>query len=287
MRRLLTVTFLLHGLLFSAQTVSSCVQTLNGEVRDKITNELLPNSIIILRDKDGNPIETQFTKEDARFSYEIHCDKEYKIEGKKEEYTAESKLFTTANEANKVLKIIILLGKGEIDFVTEVKNDKSSEIQIAKTDSIQEVKVDNSVQPTATIPEEKKIPKEIVKVTIDRPIPNIDSIYFKYDSSYLTKLAMNQLIRIVTLMKENPNIIIECHAYADAKGSEKYNQWISDRRAKRVIDYIISKGIDPSRISGKGYGESNLINDCTDEEVACTDLERAVNRRTEFIIVKR
>ena len=55
-------------------------------------------------------------------------------------------------------------------------------------------------------------------------------------------------------------------------------------RAKRTVDYIIRRGIHPSRISGKGYGKAKLINDCTDD---CTDEQRAVNRRTEFKIVKK
>ena len=86
-------------------------------------------------------------------------------------------------------------------------------------------------------------------------------------------------------MNKNPEMVLACAGHADAKGASDYNQWMSDRRVKRVIDYIVARGISASRISGRGFGETKLINDCTNDK-ECTDEERAINRRTEFVIVK-
>ena len=61
--------------------------------------------------------------------------------------------------------------------------------------------------------------------------------------------------------------------------------WLSDRRAKSTVSYIIERGIDPRRITGKGYGETQIINQC-EEGVACTEAEHEKNRRTEFVIIK-
>ena len=81
-------------------------------------------------------------------------------------------------------------------------------------------------------------------------------------------------------MKENPAIVIEMSAHTDAKGSDEYNFKLSDNRARSVMEYIISKGIDASRITSKGYGESKPV--ATNE----TDEGRQLNRRVEFTILK-
>ena len=85
-------------------------------------------------------------------------------------------------------------------------------------------------------------------------------------------------------MEKYPKLIIECGSHTDSRASKKYNDWLSDRRAKRTIEYIISKGISSDRISGKGYGERVLTNNCSDG-VKCKDYEHQQNRRTEFVIL--
>ena len=84
-------------------------------------------------------------------------------------------------------------------------------------------------------------------------------------------------------MKNNDNMVILVKAHTDNVGSDVYNMALSDRRAKSTVQYVISKGISASRISGKGYGESEPLIDCKD---TCTDAQNAENRRSEFLIVK-
>lgn len=271
MRFLLVIPFLFTSLMFSAQSKTTCVQTLKGEVRDKITNDLLASAIITLRDKDGNSIESQFTKDDAKFEFELQCNKEYKIEGRKNLYTAESKVFTTTNELNKKLKLIILLGKGNINFITD-----SSKLK----DTVKSIKA-NSVKIDSL---SKLLPANIIKNKENNYIIDIDPIYFDFNSSYLNYKAKVELLKIVTVMKKNPSMIIESRSYTDSKGSESFNKWLSDRRAKRTVQFIISKGINPSRITGKGFGDTHLINKCK-KNVSCTEEQHAANRRTEFVII--
>jgi len=85
-------------------------------------------------------------------------------------------------------------------------------------------------------------------------------------------------------MKENPAIVVEAGAHTDSKNIEAYNQILSDKRAKSVVNYILSKGIDPSRISGKGYGESRYVNRCR-SFIKCSANEQQENRRIEFMII--
>ena len=89
-----------------------------------------------------------------------------------------------------------------------------------------------------------------------------------------------ELDRVVKLLNENPAIEIEMSAHTDSRGSDEYNFTLSDSRARSVMEYILSKGIATSRITSKGYGETQPVvaND--------TDENRQLNRRVEFKIIK-
>ncbi|HLU86959.1 MAG TPA: OmpA family protein, partial [Taishania sp.] len=99
-----------------------------------------------------------------------------------------------------------------------------------------------------------------------------------------------ELDKVVRIMKENPNMVIELGAHTDSRGTAEFNQKLSDKRAKSSIKYITSRGISKDRISGKGYGESRLkISDNEINKVTSTEERNALhqkNRRTEFIIVR-
>lgn len=111
-----------------------------------------------------------------------------------------------------------------------------------------------------------------------------DPIYFDLNSSYLRREAQLELNTVVNVMNKYPEISIVCGSHTDSRATIDYNMWLSDRRAKRTVDYIISRGISPDRITGKGFGESFIINKCT-EGVKCYEYEHQQNRRTEFVIV--
>ncbi|MDX1652244.1 MAG: OmpA family protein [Brumimicrobium sp.] len=121
-------------------------------------------------------------------------------------------------------------------------------------------------------------------------IVDVKPIYFDLNSSYIRTEAEIELNKVVEVMKDNPKIVVELRAHTDSRGSEKYNLWLSDRRAKSSAAYIISQGISPDRISGKGFGQS--VPKFSDEEInkLSTEEEKEKlhqqNRRTEFIIVK-
>jgi outer membrane protein OmpA-like peptidoglycan-associated protein len=84
-------------------------------------------------------------------------------------------------------------------------------------------------------------------------------------------------------------MVIELGAHTDCRGVAAANIKLSSARAKASVEYIIKSGIEQSRITGKGYGESKLLNSCACEgtvKSTCTEAEHAINRRTEFIIIK-
>lgn len=118
---------------------------------------------------------------------------------------------------------------------------------------------------------------------------DIKPIYFDLGKSTIRKDAAVELDKIVTVMNEYPNMVIELGAHTDCRGAAATNLKLSTARAKSSANYVIKKGIAKNRISGKGYGESKLLNSCACEgktQSTCSEDEHAKNRRTEFIIVK-
>lgn len=124
---------------------------------------------------------------------------------------------------------------------------------------------------------------------VNQLIVKIDPIYFNFNSADIRPDAAIELDKVVAVMNKYPTMTIAGTSHTDARGSAAYNQLLSNRRAKSTVAYIISKGISPDRITDKGYGETRLTNNCTDNDthsntVKCTEKEHQANRRTEFII---
>ncbi|MDP3312090.1 OmpA family protein [Lutibacter sp.] len=110
-------------------------------------------------------------------------------------------------------------------------------------------------------------------------------IYFELDKSEITLQAAIELDKVVSILNNYPTIIIEVRSHTDSRATDSYNMTLSNDRAKSIINYIISKGIDAARISGIGLGETQLINKCSNG-VPCTTIEHEKNRRTEFVVIK-
>lgn len=118
---------------------------------------------------------------------------------------------------------------------------------------------------------------------------DLKPIYFDLGKFSIREDAAIELNKIVGLMKENPSMTIELGSHTDCRGTASSNLSLSDKRAKSSAAYIVSNGIDKTRIYGKGYGESKLINNCKCEGAVqsnCDEDTHAQNRRTEFKIVK-
>ncbi len=114
---------------------------------------------------------------------------------------------------------------------------------------------------------------------------NIKSIEFELNKAELTKESKEELLKVVRLMNKFPTMVIEFGAHTDSRGGDGYNRMLSQKRANETVRYLIELGADPRRITGKGYGESKLLNKCSNG-VKCTELEHKQNKRTEFVIIK-
>ncbi|MEO8934977.1 MAG: OmpA family protein, partial [Xanthomarina sp.] len=74
-------------------------------------------------------------------------------------------------------------------------------------------------------------------------------------------------------------------SHTDSRGNDAYNQALSQRRATSTLNYLAANGIDKSRLSALGFGESKLVNNCAND-VPCSEMEHQKNRRSEFIVVE-
>jgi len=111
----------------------------------------------------------------------------------------------------------------------------------------------------------------------------IKMIYFDLDKSFIRKEAAFELEKILDVMKQYPAMKLDIRSHTDSRQTAKYNEALSDRRAKSTIDWLVKNGIDANRLVGKGYGESQLVNSCADG-VICTAEQHQANRRSEFIV---
>lgn len=128
----------------------------------------------------------------------------------------------------------------------------------------------------------KDVEKEVV-VENDKTQIKIKPIYFDFDKWNIRPSAANELNNVVNIMKKHPDMAIEIGAHTDVRGSNEYNMILSHKRAKSVMEYLISKGISNSRLKSVGYGETQPLNHCIKEGI-CEEEEYDINRRCEFVL---
>jgi outer membrane protein OmpA-like peptidoglycan-associated protein len=152
----------------------------------------------------------------------------------------------------------------------------------------------NEIKTDTVISKENHVNTELKKIEVDEEfitengviLIKTGPISFDLNKSNVIDDVAFELKKVVRIMKENPNIKVELNSHTDSRALDDYNMRLSNARAKASINYIISQGINPSRISGKGYGETRLINKCSNG-IKCTNAEHEENKRTEFIVINK
>ncbi|WP_224483126.1 OmpA family protein [Robertkochia aurantiaca] len=135
------------------------------------------------------------------------------------------------------------------------------------------------VVPAAPVKSEEELRAEEMR----RKLNMIETVYYRFDSSYLTEEDKKVVENLESFMEEFPEAKLEIHAHADQRGDTAYNKWLSEKRANRIVEYLTERGINSSRLKAIGHGESDLINDCGDAN-PCSREEHRQNRRTEYIL---
>lgn len=164
------------------------------------------------------------------------------------------------------------------------------EVDCSKYFHLQVSKQDYESRPVE-VPLNRKGGRQLINVAL-RPIELIvtteeiilGDIYFEYDKFNITQQGAFELDKLVQVMKRNPQMIIKVGSHTDNRGSAAYNQKLSENRAKTTVQYLVSKGIDSYRLQSEGFGASVPKVDC---KTNCSEADHAINRRSEFLILKK
>ena len=116
---------------------------------------------------------------------------------------------------------------------------------------------------------------------------DIPIIYFDFNKADIRKDAELELQKVLAVMNKYPTMTIDIRSHTDCRGAAEYNERLSNNRAKSTRQYLVDKGISPERLTAKGYGESQLLNNCGCEltsDLGCSEQEQQLNRRSEFIV---
>ncbi|HOV11180.1 MAG TPA: carboxypeptidase regulatory-like domain-containing protein [Bacteroidales bacterium] len=208
-------------------------------------------------------------------------------------------------KTNEPLKDVnIVLKDKETGVIENLITDNNGEV----TKKLENKKINDSIKYDLVLSKESYVSKDVeyrylilkpneilVSETIGKmevgtdlaKIIQIKNIYFDFDKYYIRPDAKVELDKIVKIMKEYPTIMVELGSHTDCRNTYAYNEVLSEKRAQSSVAYIVSKGIDRSRITGMGYGEYKLLTNCPCEGTAeseCSEEEHQLNRRTEFRI---
>ncbi len=180
------------------------------------------------------------------------------------------------DQGNKVLSKVTD-SDGTVDFMIETGKEAELEIVMDGYES-QKLRIPASENEE----EQVTIMLNPIEVIVSPEEIILNPIFFEYDKSNITAQAAFELDKLVQIMKKYPEMVINATSHTDSRGSASYNERLSDRRAKTTVQYVISKGIDKTRISGMGKGENEPKVDCGSN---CSEEEHQLNRRSEFLIV--
>ncbi len=225
--------------------ITECKQYLKGQVTDEETQEIIPNATVILFNADMTELERTVSDSNGNYDLGVDCDTNYVVRALKDGYDPSEKPFAS-------------------DGRYEYSHDLPLSLRM---------------KPIAKVAE-AELGQDLGKIL------QLNPIYFDLDKSFIRPDAEIELQKVIEAMREYPNLDIDVRSHTDSRSSKQYNEDLSTRRVNSTIDYIVNVGgISASRLTGRGYGEYQLVNGCSDG-VKCSEEEHQLNRRSEFIIVK-
>lgn len=283
------------------------------QLKDSLTKNLLASKLKIKDVQTGEEISLE--QKNGEYTADLFPNKEYEFVGNSDKYKQKKELIKPLETATNIDMLLAKAPKAIEGFVY----DKATKKPLANATVVvngQEFKTDdkgyyktgllNTKAPYKIGATQKDYLSNLDYVTVpdidnlvgttdiylDKMEVNkaikIDNIYFDLSKYEIRADAAKELSKLVGILKDNPKIIIELSSHTDCRSSKASNLSLSDKRAKSSAAYIISQGIDKKRITGKGYGESQLVNGCACEgpvKPTCSEEEHQANRRTEFKIV--
>ncbi|PWL39048.1 flagellar motor protein MotB [Flagellimonas aquimarina] len=204
---------------------------------------------------------------------------------KKTKAVLSSSLVMLLDNNNKIVSQTISDSKGAYNFEGVVECNK--QYSVRATNKEMEYQPDETLVNTPRI--SKVLEVDLLLTPPDCPVNDLgcrlalQPIYFDFDQHDIRSDAEVELAKILSAMKEYPQLNIHIESHTDSRGNDNYNELLSDRRAKSTLEWLVKNGINRARFSAKGYGESQLQNECSNG-VECSEKAHQLNRRSMFII---
>ena len=217
---------------------------------ENASGEAIPRALIKLVNVTEGTTDTNNATTAGTYPFISNCNTEYTVTVSAEGYESETRTITIGNE--------------------KVSNNPFT---------LEKIVVEEPIVTTTLLEGDTSKPEITATEVILNPI------YFDFDKWNIRPDAAAELDRLVAIMNENPTMVISAESHTDSRGPVSYNQTLSEKRANSMRDYVVSKGINNSRVSGIGIGESSPAITC--EKPQCTEAEYQLNRRCVFKIIKR
>ncbi|WP_211306497.1 OmpA family protein [Flavobacterium aciduliphilum] len=244
------------------------------------------------KSQEGNFSSNRGEKDDIYSFTRKENEKQYFVEGfikdkKTKEILPGSKV-SLYDENNKLVSSIVVGSDGK--YFLNTKPNHKYKVEATKDlyiPSSVDISTDSEGQARFSIEMEIQSFKDKEEVVVEKEDGHVyvelENIYFDFNKWNIKDKASKTLDVLVDLMKKYPTMEVQIGAHTDSKASEEYNMTLSENRAKATVDYIVSKGIESTRLTYKGFGETMPLVNCGDK---CTEAEYAKNRRCEFKIIK-
>ena len=291
--------------------------------KDKYTGQILPNTDVKLIDGSGNVLQTARTNENGIVLFQGITPSNYNIDGSFNEIdldnaqTAKSEFVANGTLKKTILysdRSFIIKGKTFTCNSTEVLPGVSVYLENNQRAYKQSSITDNTGTFTMKLPEnavyklygkKNNYFSQVEEVNANNynreknlfvnleicaqeakcgEAIALQNILYDLNKFFIREDAKPELDKLVTFLNDNPTVKVELMSHTDSRASDSYNLKLSQNRANAAVEYIISKGIDRGRISAKGYGETQLLNNCGNGS-NCTEAEHQLNRRTEFKVI--
>jgi outer membrane protein OmpA-like peptidoglycan-associated protein len=251
-----------------------------GVVYDGDTQLPMEGAMVTLTNDCDEEDQTATTGEDGRYSFKLSEDCCYTIKGSKESYgDSSTEKCTRGLTESKTLAGNLTLNKPMAP--TEIVTTVPTTIQDKGVVVIDGITYVDGVPTQSEGPFQ---PSPTVSTDGSNAIYYLLNIYYDFDQSYIREDAVEDLNKLLKLMNDNPSYVVEIGSHTDARGSNSYNDGLSDRRAKSVVRWLGKKGVAKNRLVARGFGETVNVNNCINN-VPCSEKEHQLNRRTEFRIL--
>lgn len=258
-----------------------------GTVINKLYNKAVPDATVYLTNKCTGETEAKLTDSNGGFTFKGECGCDYTLKGEKAGIGSATAYPSTLNvDCSQDIQTRLLIG-GEVVSSTPSPSPTtiiSSTPTPAPTRIISRTPVITTPAPPPTVYRPATTTFSSTRTYTVGDVIELEHIYYDFDKANIRSDASIDLDKLADVLRQYPGMSIELSSHTDSRATDVYNQALSQRRAQAAVNYLVARGIAPQRLTARGYGESQLRNNCADGS-PCSEAEHQRNRRTEFRVL--